>query len=80
MNVLIHTEYTFTAIAPRSTLAPDSVLSMGQIEVNCVIMLNWIVWNKTVFDIETVYLCLNEFFEIELFWHLTFCKQKLYLY
>ena len=30
-------------------LAPDKVLSMGQIELNCVFMLNWIAWNKTVF-------------------------------
>ena len=27
--------------------------------LNCVLMLNWIVWNGTVFDIETV-LMLNE--------------------
>ena len=38
-------------------VAPDRVLSMGQIKLNCVLMLNWIAWNKTVFDIETVYLC-----------------------
>ena len=30
-------------------------------------MLNWIVWNKTVFDIETAYLHKTELFEIELF-------------
>ena len=30
-------------------VAPDRVLSMGQIELNCVHMLNWIVWNRTVF-------------------------------
>ena len=35
-------------------------------------MLNWIVWNGTVFDIET------DLFNIELFWHLTVCKQNLY--
>ena len=29
-------------------VAPDRVLSMGQIELNCVIMLNRIVWNRTV--------------------------------
>ena len=29
-------------------VAPDRVLSMGQIELNCVIMLNWIAWNRTV--------------------------------
>ena len=37
-------------------VAPDRVLSIGQIELNCVLMLNWIIWNRTVFDIETVYL------------------------
>ena len=35
---------------PR-VVVPDRVLSMGQIELNCVLILNWIVWNKTVFDI-----------------------------
>ena len=34
-------------------VAPDRVLSMSQIELNCVLMLNWIVWSRTVFDIET---------------------------
>ena len=29
-------------------------------------MLIWIVWNRTVFDIETVYLYSTELFEIEL--------------
>ena len=27
--------------------APDRALSMGQIELNCVLMLNWIVWIRT---------------------------------
>ena len=27
---------------------------MGQIEINCVLMLNWIVRNRTIFDIETM--------------------------
>ena len=30
-------------------VAPNRVLSMGQIELNCVLMLNWIVWNRTIF-------------------------------
>ena len=47
-------------------VASDRVLSMGQIELNCVLVLNRIVENKTVFDIETVYICLTELFEIEL--------------
>ena len=33
-------------------VAPDMVLSMGQIELNFVLMLNWIVWNKTVLIFE----------------------------
>ena len=35
-------------------VASDRALSVGQIELNCVLMLNWFVWNRTVFDIETV--------------------------
>ena len=42
-------------------IAPDRVLSMGQIELN-------------------VYFYETELLEIELFWHLTVCGQKLYLY
>ena len=34
-------------------VVPDRVLSMNQIQIKCVLMLNWIVWNRTVFDIET---------------------------
>ena len=49
------------------------------LHLNCVLMLNWIIWNGTVFDIETVF-TLTELFNIELFWHLTVCKQNLYLY
>ena len=48
-------------------VALDGVLSMGQIEQNCVLKLNCIVWNKTVSDIETAYLCLTELFERDLF-------------
>ena len=35
-------------------VAPLRFLSMGQIELNCILMQNWIVWNGAVFDIETV--------------------------
>ena len=38
-------------------VALDRALSMGQIELNWVLMLKWIVWNRAIFDIETVYLC-----------------------
>ena len=29
-------------------VAPVRVLSMGQIELNCVLMQNWIAWNRTI--------------------------------
>ena len=29
-------------------IAPDRVLSMGQHEINCALMIKWIVWNKTI--------------------------------
>ena len=32
-------------------VAAEMILSMSQIELNCVLMLNWIVWNRSVFDI-----------------------------
>ena len=32
---------------PR-VVAPDRILLMGQIELNCVLILNWIVWNRIV--------------------------------
>ena len=54
-------------------VAPDRVLSLGQIESNGVLMLNWIVWSRTVFDIETVYLGSTELFEIKLFLTLNLC-------
>ena len=55
----------FIAIVPR--LAPDRVLSKGQIELNrgfesllflhlnWVFMLIWIIWNKTVFTFNSMY-------------------------
>ena len=57
-------------------MAPDSVLSMGKIELNYVLMLNWIIWNRTVSDTETVYVYETKLFKMELFWHLTVGKQK----
>ena len=36
-------------------VAPDRVLSMGQIELNCVLMLNWIAWNGTVLTFNCVW-------------------------
>ena len=42
-------------------------------------MLNLIIWNRTVFDIESVF-TLTKLFDLQLFWHLTLCKQNLSLY
>ena len=36
------------SLRPR-LVVPDRVLSMDQIELNCVLMLNWIIWNRTVY-------------------------------
>ena len=52
-------------------VATDRVLSMGEIELNSVLMLNWIIWKRTIFDIEITFLFWTELFERELFWHLT---------
>ena len=45
-------EHSFIAITPGplwpGVVAPDGALSMVQIELNCILMLNWIVWIKTV--------------------------------
>ena len=35
-------------------VAPDKILSMGQIELNCVLIKNWIVWNRTVLTFSCV--------------------------
>ena len=35
-------------------VAPNRALSIGLIELICVLILNWIVWNRTDFDSETV--------------------------
>ena len=33
---------------------PDRVKSMSQTELNCILMLNWIVWNRTGFTFNCV--------------------------
>ena len=38
---------------PR-VVAPDRAQSMGKIELNCVLMLNWITWNRTVLTFNCV--------------------------
>ena len=78
-ETLENSECPFIATDYRSTLAQSGSTWSVQIELNCVLMLNWIVSNWTVFDIETV-LRQTELFEIELFWCLDICKQNLSLY
>ena len=34
---------------PR-VVTPDRALSMSQVELNCVLMLNWIAWNRSILD------------------------------
>ena len=52
-RALKNVEYPFTTSLPGphwpGVVAPDRVLSVGQIELKCVLMLNWIVWNRTVY-------------------------------
>ena len=38
-------------------VASDRIQSMGQIELNCALLLNWIARKIISFDTETVYLC-----------------------
>ena len=42
-------------------VAPDRVLSMGQRELNCILMLNWIVWNRSVLTFNWTVLTFNCF-------------------
>ena len=35
-------------------VASDRILAMGQIELNCVLMLKWIVWNRNVLTFKCV--------------------------
>ena len=40
-------------------VAPDRALSMAQIELNSVLMINWIVWNRTAFWLWKCVLMIN---------------------
>ena len=55
----------------RGVLAPERVLSMGPIELKCVLKLKWIVWNRIILSFncvktKTKYLCWTELFEKKL--------------
>ena len=36
----------------RKVVAPERVLSMDQIELNCLLLLNWVSWNRTVLTLK----------------------------
>ena len=48
LELFTHSLLSLTGPLWHRVVAPDRVLSMGQIELNCVWMLNWIAWNRTV--------------------------------
>ena len=52
-------------------VVPDKVLSMVQIKLNCILMLNWITWNGTVFSHWNCVLVLNWIVWNKSFWHWT---------
>ena len=39
----------------REVVAPDRVVSMDQIELNCVLMQNWLIWNRTLLILNCVW-------------------------
>ena len=49
------------------------------LHLNCVLMLNWIIWNRIFLTLE-LYLHETELFNLELFWHFAVCNRNLYLY
>ena len=51
-RVSLHCHHSQVHSGPE--IAPDRVLSIGQIELNCALMLNWIVWNRTVLTFNCV--------------------------
>ena len=51
VGALESTEYPFIAIAPRSSLDWNGSTWYDEMELNYVLVLNWVVWKRTVFDI-----------------------------
>ena len=46
---------SFRVLLCPGVVAPDRVPCMGQIKLNCVLMLNWIFWNVTVYIYKKTY-------------------------
>ena len=57
-------------------VAPHRVLSMSQIELNCVLILNWTVWNGTVF----FRMKLFGWLVVWVLWNINFCGLFPFLY
>ena len=58
-------------------LAPDRILSMGQVKLNCVLILNWIARNRTVLTFKLpAYAKLNSL-KWNCFWHRNCTYSKL---
>ena len=75
-EILGNADYPFIAIIPRSILARSGSTWLGQIELNCILMLNWIVWNRTVLR----FFCLQTktiFILNWIVWIRTFCPEDL---
>ena len=75
-----------TRVVAARVVAPDSVLSIGQIELNCVLMLNWITWNRTVLTFKQCTYAKMNCLKCNCFcmlnwivWNRTVLKLKLYL-
>ena len=84
---------SFSCLHWPKVVTLDRVLSMGQIELNWVLMLKWIAWNRTVLIFELRFYaklnCLewNCFCMLNwivwnwtVFWYFTVCKQKNFTY
>ena len=48
-------------------VAPNRALSMGQMELNCALMLNWISWKRNILTFKIAYSWKAELIEIERF-------------
>ena len=58
-NLMVVSSISLSSLpGPRSfkVVLPDRVQSIGQIEWNCVLMLNWIVWNRIVLHLNYILL------------------------
>ena len=49
--------------------APDRVLSMSRIKLNCVLMINWIDWNRTALTLKLRIYAKPNCFKDNCFWH-----------